>query len=120
MEQASNPHYLKGSKNHRVASASSQAVGVEEIPVTPINLSIPLQVSASGSGKLSDKYLELERLKKSKATKEKDSSTSHSKKNRSKKDGKVKKNKKKAKDADGTVNPLFIQSHQLIALIFLH
>jgi len=62
----------------------------EEIPVTPINLGVPLKVSSSK--KLSDKYLELEKNKDS----------SHSKKSRSKKDDGKKKKKKKGKaDIEG-------------------
>ena len=64
----------------------------EEIPVTPINLAVPLKVSSGR--KLSDKYLELEKNK----------SPPHSKKNRSKKDDSKKKKKKKGKpDVEGNL-----------------
>ena len=88
---ASNPHYLKGSSKNRGPAAVVNAS--EEFPVTPINLSVPLQVSTSK--KLSDKYLELEKSKENK----------HSKKNRSAKeapDGKKNKKKKKSKVAEGS------------------
>jgi len=81
-EQASNPHYLKGSS---LLMSPSLSPSGEEIPVTPINLAVPLKVSSGR--KLSDKYLELEKNK----------SPPHSKKNRSKKDDSKKKKKKKGK-----------------------
>jgi hypothetical protein len=86
VEQANNPHYLKGSSQaRRSPSSSSQLLSpTEEIPVMSINLSVPLQVSASK--KLSDKYLELERSKEA---------SSDSKKHRSKRDKKKKKKKGK-------------------------
>ncbi len=86
VEQASNPHYLKGSSQaRRSPSSSSQLLSpTEEIPVMSINLSVPLQVSTSR--KLSDKYLELERNKEA---------SSDSKKHRSKRDKKKKKKKGK-------------------------
>ena len=68
----------------------SLSPSTEEIPVTPINLAVPLKVSSSK--KLSDKYLELEKNK----------TSSHSKKSRSKKDdGKKKKKKKDKPDVEG-------------------
>ncbi len=98
--QANNPHYLKSSSSSSSRkSPSSQLLSPsasEEIPVVPINLSVPLQISTST--KLSDKYLELERNK--------ETENQQSKKHRSKKD--KKKKKSKAKDAKG--KPFLISS----------
>lgn len=85
VEQASNPHYLKGSSQARRSPSSQLLSPAEEIPVMSINLSVPLQVSTSK--KLSDKYLELERRK--------EASSEASKKHRSKRDKKKKKKKGK-------------------------
>lgn len=84
VEQANNPHYLKGSSQARRSPSSQLLSPAEEIPVVAINLSVPLQVSTSK--KLSDKYLELERRKEA----------SSEKKHRSKRDKKKKKKKGKA------------------------
>ena len=91
VEQANNPHYLKGnsSRNRLLASPAEEAAAAAAVPVIPIHLSVPLQVSSSGGGggrKLSDKYLELER--------QKESSSSKDKKHRSNKRDKKKKKKK--------------------------
>ena len=83
VEQANNPHYLKGSSQARRSPSSQLLSPAEEIPVVAINLSVPLQVSATK--KLSDKYLELERRK--------EASAENSKKHRSKRDKKKKKKK---------------------------
>ena len=80
-EQANNPHYLKGSSSSRRSPSQHLMSPTEDIPVMPINLSVPLQVSTSR--KLSDKYLELERKK--------EASSDSSKKHRSKRDKKKKK-----------------------------
>lgn len=85
VEQSTNPHYLKSSSHSRRSPSSQLISQIEDIPVAPISLTVPLQVSTSK--KLSDKYLELEKNKDS------------SKKPRSKKD--KKKKKKSDKDVQG-------------------
>lgn len=85
VEQANNPHYLKGFSQAPRSPSSQLLSPAEEIPVMSINLSVPLQVSTSK--KLSDKYLELERRK--------DVSLESSQKHRSKRDKKKKKRKGK-------------------------
>ena len=81
IEQSTNPHYLKSSSYSRQSPSSQLISQSDDIPVTPISLTVPLQISTSK--KLSDKYLELEKSK---------DNSSVSKKARSKKDRK-KKNK---------------------------
>ncbi|KAG8236468.1 hypothetical protein J437_LFUL015474 [Ladona fulva] len=61
LEQANNPHYLKGG-----GSRKSNDTSVSEIPVAPIELSTPLHIAGLAS---SDKYLNLDRKKTRKKTK---------------------------------------------------
>lgn len=82
VEQANNPHYLKGSSRAR-RSPSQLLSPAEEVPVMLVNPSVPLHTSSSK--KLSDKYLELERRK--------ETSSETSKKHRTKRDKKKKKKK---------------------------
>lgn len=86
-EQANNPHYLKATSKSQRSPSSQLLSPADDVPVVPINLSVPLQVSGK---KLSDKYLELERSK---------SGGDNSRKHRSKKD--KKKKNKKGKKEDG-------------------
>ncbi|KAF7271017.1 adaptor-related protein complex 3, delta 1 subunit-like garnet [Rhynchophorus ferrugineus] len=60
-EQQNNPHYLKGSLSSEKSSNGQE--NIDNIPVTELNLSIPLKVITQ---KRSDKYLNLQKEKASK------------------------------------------------------
>ncbi|KAL1437791.1 hypothetical protein MTO96_048639 [Rhipicephalus appendiculatus] len=60
-EQASNPHYLKAMPKSRSANGHLQGAAMDDIPVTEIDLSVPLHIPGLIS---SDKYLSKDRLKK--------------------------------------------------------
>ncbi|EEC07868.1 AP-3 complex subunit delta-1, putative, partial [Ixodes scapularis] len=57
-EQANNPHYLKATPKSRSSNGHIQGVGVEDIPVAEIDLSVPLHIPGLIS---SDKYLSASR-----------------------------------------------------------
>lgn len=57
-EQASNPHYLKAMPKSRSANGHLQAAALDDIPVTEIDLSVPLHIPGLIS---SDKYLNASR-----------------------------------------------------------
>ncbi|CAN8004626.1 unnamed protein product [Ixodes hexagonus] len=57
-EQANNPHYLKATPKGRSSNGHVQGVGVEDIPVAEIDLSVPLHIPGLIS---SDKYLSASR-----------------------------------------------------------
>lgn len=63
LEQMNNPHYLKGTtKNKKI----DYEEGIECIPVAELDLSVPLKIQ-----KRSDKYLSMDREKKSSKAKKK-------------------------------------------------
>ncbi|GJQ85943.1 g [Trypoxylus dichotomus] len=64
-EQMNNPHYLKGgiAKNRSFENSNGSMQNVESIPVKELDLNVPLKVAGQ---KRSDKYLNLDRDKKSK------------------------------------------------------
>uniref|UniRef100_A0A131Z343 AP-3 complex subunit delta-1 n=2 Tax=Ixodidae TaxID=6939 RepID=A0A131Z343_RHIAP len=93
-EQASNPHYLKAMPKSRSANGHLQGAAMDDIPVTEIDLSVPLHIPGLIS---SDKYLSASR---------KEQDMAHGG------DGTKKKKKKLKKSKDRLKKPLASESEE--------